>query len=44
MSSIDYFWKAFEATGSPELYMLYKKSQNKTKFNDDDGFQENVNL
>lgn len=28
MSMEDYFWKAFEATGSPQLYLLYRKKQN----------------
>jgi hypothetical protein len=26
MSAPDYFWKAFEATGSPQLYLLYKNN------------------
>lgn len=30
----DYFWKAFEATGSPELYLLYRHN-NKEKNNDE---------
>jgi len=23
----DFFWKAFEATGSPELYLMYRKNK-----------------
>ncbi len=29
MSTNDYFWKAFAATGSPQMYLLYKnRNQN----------------
>jgi len=31
--SDNHFWKAFEATGSPQFYMMYK---NKEKMNSDD--------
>jgi|GEM_PF-1966044 len=43
MSTEDYFWKAFEATGSPYLYMLYKKHK-KNRDNDDDWAKRNANL
>lgn len=31
MSVNDYFWKAFEATGYPHLYLLYKKNNESAK-------------
>jgi len=39
----DYFWKAFEATGSPQLYMMYK-SKKKTKSSNDEWDKRNANL
>lgn len=36
MSTEDYFWKAFEATGSPQLYMLYKNNTKMTSNNERD--------
>lgn len=41
MSFDDYFWKAFEATGSPEMYLMYK---NKTKAKGSDRDKRNANL
>jgi len=35
LSIDDYFWKAFEATGSPQLYLLYKNNM-KSSGNDRD--------
>ncbi len=43
MSTEDYFWKAFEATGSPQLYMMYKK-QNRIKANGNEWDKRNANL
>lgn len=36
MSMPDYFWKAFEATGSPELYLLYRQNNKATINNERD--------
>jgi hypothetical protein len=44
MSTEDYFWKAFEATGSPQIYMLYKNQRKNNKFNGDDWAKRNANL
>ncbi len=43
MSVDDYFWKAFEATGSPQLYMMYKHKNN-MKSNGDERDKRNANL
>lgn len=39
--SDDYFWKAFEATGSPQLYMMYKT---RMKTNDEERDKRNANF
>ncbi len=41
MSSEDYFWKAFEATGSPQVYMLYNSQKNRIQLNNNE--RENRN-
>lgn len=43
MSAEDYFWKAFEATGSPQLYVMYK-TKNRIKSNDDERDKRNAGL
>ena len=43
MSTEDYFWKAFEATGSPQLYMIYTNKK-KNRNNDDEWAKRNANL
>jgi hypothetical protein len=42
MSTEDYFWKAFEATGSPQLYLMYRKQSKKV--NDNERAKRNANL
>jgi hypothetical protein len=41
MAVDDYFWKAFEATGSPQMYLMYK---NRTKAQDNERDKRNANL
>lgn len=43
MSVDDYFWKAFKATGSPQLYMMYT-NKNRMKTSDDERDKRNANL
>lgn len=35
MSSEDYFWKAFEATGSPQIFLLYNQKKKMRPDNDE---------
>ncbi|MFA6807781.1 MAG: hypothetical protein WCR27_04215 [Eubacteriales bacterium] len=35
MNSKDWFWKAFEATGSPQVYLLCNSQKQKNNKNDD---------
>lgn len=45
MSSEDYFWKAFKATGSPQIYLLYSSyKKNQIKHNNDERRKRNAGL
>lgn len=42
MSTEDWFWKAFEATGSPQLYLLYH-SHKKNRMNNNNNERDKRN-
>ena len=42
MSSEEYFWKAFEATGSPQVYLLYNSQKNKMQLNNNEREKRNA--
>lgn len=38
MSQESFFWKIFEATGSPNMYLLFKRSKKTSKEGDPNNF------
>lgn len=44
MTTEDWFWKAFEATGSPEAYLLFNSQRKNKKNNNDERVKRNTSL
>ena len=44
MSSEEYFWKAFEATGSPQVYLLYNSQKKRIRLNNDERVKRNAGI